>query len=100
MPKPRERPGRQPRLLGVQLPRVQVKHTCGSGSAMFAKRGVNDREWELAEISATTGGNADGAPCGRRDGKLYQRAAHAVSQMWNGGRATPSVARAPDGEDA
>ena len=57
MPHPGEPADRQARLVGVGFPGMDIEHAGMSLRGLLEKGAANHREGELAEVTATRGGN-------------------------------------------
>ena len=87
------------RLIGIELPRMNVEHSGDSGGIVLAEGALDQPEWKMAEIRSARGGEAHPAPLGGRERQLGERSGRPVDEVRQRRRLRISVAGAMDGEE-
>ena len=98
MARPRDPSDGKTRLVGIQLPRMQIERGRNAGIRVLTETMANDTERQMTEIRAARRRDACAAPCGRRQRQLAQRSRRTMDLVRHHGRRAISVSWTTNGE--
>lgn len=91
MARPRDPSDGETRLVGVQLPRMQIERGRNAGIRVLTETMTNDTERQVTEVRAAGSRDARAAPRGRSQRQLAQRSRRAMYFVRHHGRRAISV---------
>src|SRR3569623_464466 len=88
------------RLIGIELPRMNVEHCGNPGSVVLAEGTLDQPEWKMTQIRAARSGESHAAPLRGRERQLGDRSRGPVNEMRKRCRFRVAVAGPVDWKEA
>lgn len=98
MARPRDPSDGETRLVGIQLPRMQIERGRNAGIGVLTETMTNDTERQVTEVRTAGSRDARAAPRGRSQWQLAQRSRRAMYFVRHHGRRAISVSWTTNGE--